>query len=376
MNFSKFKYCYFVNSVVLILVFVAPYLIYAKTSQSIKSFIDVLLLILYILVGFSLRRALLEIKYRQALLFAISFMLFGMLNMIVNSYFRSYNIVAPLAAYIGFVYVNKKSLSPIPFQLLMVFNYVYFYIIYYSLNPVNLLLPEHEFNVEAFTNTSSNLIPVILIINLYIFDILNVAKFKSSQNKFILIFAIINVALILLQRSRAGIVVSIIFLFIKLFKSYRRISYLFILLVLSLAYQYFPLISAYSEAAGSLDADSYSVDVRKENVDIFFDKMVTLKDIIFGYGVKFEFMTSAVTQNLAITIWNYYGILALILVGILILTRFINKKYIPISYYSVFILYSFFEGFFLSNYWDFAIYTLFFFNMNSVKESKFILSKN
>jgi hypothetical protein len=86
--------------------------------------------------------------------------------------------------------------------------------------------------------------------------------------------------------------------------------------------------------------------------------------MIVGFGRNFEFMTSAVTQNLAITIWNYYTIFPLILVLFLIFLRSITNKYLPLTYYSVFVLYSFFEGFFLSNYWDFIIYVLLFYSID------------
>jgi hypothetical protein len=351
------------NSFFLIIVFVAPYIVYAKTNLNIKTFIDVILFLMYIFVAIFLRKDIFKKKFTVVFLFAAIFVFFAIINQLLNGYFRVYNLVAPLAAYLGFVFVAQKDLNPIPFKLLMIFNYIYFYIIYYSLNPINFLLPETELNVEAFTNTSSNLIPAILIINLYIFDILDTTKFQSSQKRTITLFAIVNVILILLQRSRAGVLVSIIFLLIKLFENYRKAFYLFISLVAYLTFYFWPLLLAYSEAAGSIDTSSYSDDVRKENIDIFFSNMDSVKDMIVGFGRNFEFMTSAVTQNLAITIWNYYTIFPLILVLFLIFLRTITRKYLPLTYYSVFVLYSFFEGFFLSNYWDFIIYVLLFYTI-------------
>jgi hypothetical protein len=319
---------------------------------------------MYLMVAIFLRKDIFKRKFTIVFLFAAVFFFFAIINQLLNGYFRVYNLIAPLAAYLGFVFVAQKDLNPVPFKLLLIFNYIYFYIIYYSLNPINFLLPETEFNVEAFTNTSSNLIPAILIINLYIFDILDTTKFNSSQKRIITLFAIVNVILILLQRSRAGVLVSIIFLFIKLFENYRKVSYLFISIVAYATYHFWPLILAYSEAAGNIDTSSYSDDVRKENIDIFFSSMDSVKDMIVGFGRNFEFMTSAVTQNLAITIWNYYTIFPLILVLFLIFLRSITNKYLPLTYYSVFVLYSFFEGFFLSNYWDFIIYVLLFYSID------------
>jgi hypothetical protein len=352
------------NSFFLIIVFVAPYIVYAKTNLNIKTFIDVILFLMYIFVAIFLRKDIFKKKFTVVFLFAAIFVFFAIINQLLNGYFRVYNLVAPLAAYLGFVFVAQKDLNPVPFKLLMIFNYIYFYVIYYSLNPINFLLPETEFNVDAFTNTSSNLIPAILIINLYIFDILDTTKFNSSQKRIITVFAIVNVILILLQRSRAGVLVSILFLFIKLFENYRKVSYLFISIVAYATYYFWPLILAYSEAAGNIDTSSYSDDVRKENIDIFFSSMDSVKDMIVGFGRNFEFMTSAVTQNLAITIWNYYTIFPLILVLFVIFLRSITSKYLPLTYYSVFVLYSFFEGFFLSNYWDFIIYVLLFYTID------------
>lgn len=355
----------FLNSLILIFVYVLPYLAYAKTDSSYKLLLDFILFSLYVIVAVLLGKDLFNKRYRNAFYFSAFFIIFAIFNQLFNGYFRVYNLIAPLAAYVGFVFVSKKVLNPFPFVLLIIFNYIYFYLIYYAKNPLNFLISESELNVEAFTNTSSNLIPCILIINLYIFDILNAVKFQFRQSRIVLIFALINVFLVLLQRSRAGIVVSILFLFLKLYDSHRRLSYVLICIVALLSLYFMPLIVEYSEAAGKIDLDSYTTDVRKDNIDIFFNSMDSVKDAIFGFGSKFEFMTSAATQNLAITIWNYYTVVPLIIVLLIILVRFFQVNYLSIAYFSVFVFYSAFEGFFLSNYWDFIIYILFFYRINN-----------
>ncbi len=364
------------NSYLLIVVFVIPYLVYAKLSLFYKPIIDIILFLFYVLVAILLRGYLFKRKYERVFLFAMLFICFAAINQLFNGYFRVYNLVAPFAAFLGFVYVSEKTLSPRPFINLMLFNYTYFYLIYYSRNPLDFFIPEYDLNVEVFSNTSSNLIPVILIINLYVFDILNTVKFENKKKRVILLFSFLNVFLILLQRSRAGIFVSILFLFFQLFINYKKFSFIFLSIIIFLSYYYWPIIVSYTEAAGTMDSDSYSVDVRKENIDIFFNSMDSLKDILFGYGSFFEIMTVSATQNLAITIWNYYTIFPLLFVLILILLRVKKKNYLSITFYSVFISYSLFEGFFLSNYWDFIIYVLFFYKMKALENTNRAILQN
>lgn len=360
-----------VNSYLFLLVFILPYSIIALIDKSYKQYFDLFLVLSYIAIAIFLNKKLAKKQYIKIFLFSIVFCFFGILNQFVNRYISFYNIISPFAALLGYIIVLEYKLNRGLFNLLMIGNYIVFYIIYFSKNPLNLLVPETELITDSFTNTSSNLISAILIINLYICDILNFVKFNKKNDKYILCFAVINVILILIQRSRAGIIVSLIFLAVKLFEFNRKVFWFFLAAVIIVIIYYLDLINLYIEAAGGITGDSgYAEDARGKALKLFFLKMTSAKELFFGYGKEIEnFQVGGATQALFLNIWNYQGLIFLIILIFLLLARFFTTKgkMIPFTYFIPFLAYSIFEGFFLPNYWDFAIYLLLFYKLNNNK---------
>lgn len=365
------------NSLVLIFLFIVPYTVIASASATYKTFFDIALLLGYVLVALYLNRQLLGRKYLSALLFSCIFSFFGIINQLVNNYISFYNIIAPFAAFFGYVYVINHPLNRKLFNWLMIGNYIFFYLIYYSKNPINFFISEVELDVDFFTNTSSNLIPAVLIINLYICDVLDYVKFGKSNKKFILAFAVFNLILILLQRSRAGVIVSLIYLLIKIYEYNRKLFFAGIAIITTFIVINFDLLMLYIELAGGISDDAgYAEDARGIALNIFFSNM-SIKSFFFGYGKELMNLVPAATQALFLNIWNFQGLFFLIILGCIVLARFIgrHRRMLPLNYFLPILVYSVFEGFFLPNYWDFVIYFLLFYKISTpIKQEAYLNS--
>jgi hypothetical protein len=317
-----------------------------------------------------LNKELFKVKYNNALRFALLFIGTGVVNQLINGYISYYNLIAPFAAYLGYIYAIKYKFSEKMFTVLMIGNYLYFILIYYSRNSLDFFMPEAQMNTQFFINTSTNLIPAVLIINLYIYDLFNHFKFNNKSEKVIYIFAIINVILILLQRSRAGIVVSVIFLLLKTKQLNKKLFVLSLFIVFIFILQNQLIVNLYLDTTGGMTKiTDYEEDARGFVLKLFFANL-DMKSFFLGYGPDiFSLGRVFSTQSLFLNIWNYYSVVTLAITLYIVITRFTFqlKNMIPASFLITFLAYSLFEGFFLSNFWDFFIYIILFYKLDDSK---------
>jgi hypothetical protein len=247
----------------------------------------------------------------------------------------------------------------------MILTYIYFIILFFSLTPIELLslyeVPDEDDN---FKNTSTNIIPCVLINTLYAFDVINKVKNNGRNEKIIVSFAFINVLLILIQRSRAGIIVSIIYLLFKLFYSNKNLFWIFLGFGGVIAIKFSSLISLYLEATGGMtNYSDFAQDARGINFALFFNNM-DFSSFIFGYGKNMlKLGQEHLTVSMFISIWNYYGFFVLLLFLLIIVKRYLirNNNMVPPNYLLPFIAYALFETFFFPNFWDFSIYLVMFY---------------
>ncbi|MBA4408504.1 MAG: hypothetical protein C0397_03665 [Odoribacter sp.] len=351
------------NSLVLITLFILPYLVTSDISLRNVYLVYYMLIGCYIFLGLFMNKYLFNKEYRNVLFFTLMFVFFGVINQIINGYFSYFNLLAPLIAYLGYVFTHKNKLEFKVFNILIVSNYIYFIIVYYSKLSSFFLRIDDETDGLYFLNTSSNLIPCVLIINLFAYDIISKIKYENKNDKIITIYAAINVLLILIQQSRAGIIISIIYLLIKLFSTYRKffwvtaISFM-IFIIINLSF-----IIAYSDIIGGISKESdYLNDARGLQAKEFFTRL-DVSSFFWGYG-KTTFTASKFSsvQNQFLSIWNYYTFFTVFIFIVIIILRFILKdKYkIPFIYFIPFIIYGMFEGFYFPNFWDFSIYLMLF----------------
>jgi len=350
------------NSLVLILLFILPYLIVADLSLRDTYIFYYILVVSYIFLGLFMNKYLFNEEYRKALFFSLIFIFFGAINQIVNNYFNFYLLLAPIFAYLGYVFTLKNKLDFKIFDILIISNYIYFIIVYYLKLSSFFLRIDDEIDAFYFRNTSSNLIPCILIINLFAYDIISKIKYDNNREKIITIFAAFNVLFILIQQSRAGILVSIIYLMVKLFSKYRKLFWAVTISLSVLILAYSKLLMNYLDILGGMSKGVYTDDVRGMAANEFFNRL-DITSFFFGYG-KTSFTASQIssTHNQFLSIWSNYTFFSFFIFTVLVTSRFILKdKYIiPFIYFIPFILYGVFESFYFPNFWDFIIYLMLF----------------
>jgi hypothetical protein len=352
------------NSLVIILFFIMPYNVVAAIDISLRNLFYFFLIIFYFGLALFLNIDLFKKKYYNAFLFTLLIVISSGLNQWIYGYVSFFRIIAPFVAYLGYIYAIKYKFSARMFTLLMIGNYIYFIYIYYSKNSLDFFIPDSQMNTQSFINTSTNLIPAVLIINLYAYDLFNHFKFNHKNDKLILIFAIVNFLLILLQRSRAGIVVSLIFLLMKTQKINTRLLILSLFTFSFIFIKYFPFLTKYLDSTGGMtNYTDYVQDARGINIAIFFNNM-DFTSFILGHGTNmFKFGQDQMPMSMFFNIWNYYGFFVLLIFLLIITKRFLdrNKNMISPIYLLPFLAYSLFETFFFPNFWDFFIFLILFY---------------
>jgi len=368
----NFKIKSTINSILLSVFFLAPYTISGNIDYSQLYILYTVLCFFYFALAIFLRKYLLKKEHERALFFTFFFIVCVTLNQILNNYINLFNVIMPLIAYLGYVYTIKYDMNVKVFILLMILTYIYFIILFFSLTPIELLSSyEVPDEYDNFINTSTNIIPCVLINTLYAIDIINKVKNNGRYEKIIVLFAIINVILILIQKSRAGIIVSIFYLLFKLVYSNKNLFWIFIGFVGVIAYKFSSLIIFYLDTTGGMT--NYSEDARGINLALFFNNM-NFESFIFGYGINLlKLGQEHLTMSMFISIWNYYGLFALLFLLLIIVKRFLitNKNMVPPIYLLPFIIYAFFETYFFPNFWDFSIYLVLFY-----EKKYFGISKN
>jgi len=351
------------NSLVLITLFILPYLITADLKLKDMYLFYYILVSCYIILGLFMKEYLFNKEYRNALWFSLLFIFFGAFNQIVNGYFSYFNLLAPFIAYLGYVFTRKNELEFKVFDILIVSNYIYFIIVYYSDLDIYFFRPDNEINAYYFRNTSSNVIPCVLIINLFAYDIISKIKYDNKNDKIVTLFAALNVLFILIQQSRAGILVSIIYLLVKFFSSYRKLFWVVTTSFLILIITYNEFFLHYLDMLGGMSKGAdYTQDARGMAAKEFFDRLDS-SSFIWGYGrTTFTSSQFATTHNQFLSIWGNYTFFIIFILIALIIRRFILKdRYkIPFIYFIPFVLYGMFEGFYFPNFWDFIIYLMLF----------------
>ncbi|MEX0597103.1 MAG: hypothetical protein WD512_11440, partial [Candidatus Paceibacterota bacterium] len=180
----------------------------------------------------------------------------------------------------------------------------------------------------------------------------------------VLFYATINLVLIMIQQSRAALLVGLIMFSIVLYvylkendikinKAYIIPLFFFILYVLyKFGTPYYMLIT---EANTSF---SYTQNIRAEAQRTFFNNL-NFSRFFFGYPPGYDFLPASLqsfsyTYNVALDVWNRYSIFGLITLIIFLIKRVKDyKKYqLPVYFLIPIIIYSSVESIFLPRYWD------------------------
>lgn len=355
-----------INSIVFLLLFISPHIIYSVIPADFVSVYYIILPVCYLLIVLWFDVFFKKKRFIKPLLFSVSFLIFGIINLILHSSTAFFNLLAPIVAFLGYCFVFKKEIDLRIFDFFLVAMYIFFYFVYYSVIPDLFFRPFFDEDAAVFDNSSSNAIPMALNITLYAYIIMN-RFYLESNNKKILIFSIINVGLTVIQQSRAGLVISLLLFFLALFnydkkKMVKVLTGFFVVIVL-----YYKKIVEYTEVIGKLNGvEALNEDIRGEAQRSFFQNM-DLSKFLFGFEENFVYAVGSTgeilyTYNVFLDMWNKYSLFQLIIfIGVLLFRVFnYSKFHFPLYFFIPFLLYSMVESIFFPNFWDCIIYLLLF----------------
>ncbi len=358
-----------INSIVFLLLFISPHIIYSVIPKNIVSLYYIILPSCYFLISLRFSVYFKQKQFIKPLLFCSSFLILGILNLILHGSTAFFNLIAPIVAFLGYCFALKKEINLKMFDYFLISMYIFFYFVYFSVLPDLFFRPNFDEDAIVFDNSSSNAIPMALNITLYAYMIMN-RFYLESNNKKILLFSIINLGLTIIQQSRVGLIISLVLFFIALF-NYDKKKMKSVLMGFSIVFftvfLYYVEIMGFIDIIGNLNGlEALDEDIRGEAQRSFFQNM-DLFNFIFGYKENYVYAIATegditYTYNVFLDMWNKYGLFELVLfIGLLLFRIFrYSKFHFPLYFFIPFFLYSMVESIFFPNFWDCIIYILLF----------------
>lgn len=356
----------YLQSVIFVVFFVLQQIVaFTYSSVSLVSvYWFTIFLIVFILIGYKL--PLLSSKFKMERTFTL-IILISMSSMLLKGEsvgLLLQSIVCFSYGYIGYVFVRTHQIKLQIFDILLICLYIYFYNIYFSSKEI---LVNHSNEGDLFGISSSNSIAISLNIILAIYYIL----YKYYQSKRLLpivIFSISNFIFIVWQGSRIGVFVALLYVIIILYDFIKKkvslnIFFSSLILIIFLS---FILLKYDSYILNYIDGNSMQVDAYETNIRALARKSfvngLDFSSILLGYPSTHTFAGEKRTFNVFLDFWNYYGIVVMIIILIMILRRFFNyKKYeLPILLFCPLLCYCLVESFLSNSLWSIVWYFMFF----------------
>lgn len=265
---------------------------------------------------------------------------------------------------VGFSFLIDRKINTNVFYFVFIVLYVFFFIFYFNLNEDI----REEVNGDLFGHSSSNAISFSLNI-VWMFFYYTCKGNLDNKNKPLMVFAIINLLLIIVQGSRAGIIVAAVNILLIL-SNIKRIGNTTFICVLILSIF---LFNKYSDSLSNIidvenmkGFESYAEDVRGNAANQFF-LMMKPENLFLGYPPETEFGYVNRTFNAFLDFWSKYGLAPLVFLIIMLIRRIIKWKSfsIPIRDFSSLIIYSMVESIWGSTLWDILIYIVLFYSYDN-----------
>ena len=360
----------FISTFVFMALFISPQTLSAVLPEEYQKIYLLSLFTGYIFCGIFLftKRALFSNRNLKPLILTSCFIVLGLINLFIHKSTATFNILGPFIAYMGYCFFDKERINLIIFDYFLISFYIYYYIVYFSELPDLFFRPGFDEDAAVFDMSSSNAIPISLNITLYAYIICD--RFYNNENKGkIFVLALINFALIIIQQSRAGLIVSLVILAIASYhfsKKWLVISATIVSILIGVfVITYLEIIQTYLEIVGNIDPSALEEDIRGEAQTEFFKNM-NMSEIIFGHDKKVYAGEGdgalTYTYNVFLDMWDKYGIL----INVIFLGLFINRVMkrdnfeFPLYYFIPFFIYSMVESIFFPNFWDCIIYLILF----------------
>ena len=369
------------NNIIVVFLFLTPHIFLSIIPAVYSSFYSVILYSLA-LIFFLVKSNYLNSKYKSEILFAICFIFFGFINLILKNSTAFFNVAAPLFGLFGYLYIRgnvKMNINIIKYVI--VCFYIYFYFVYYSVIPDYFFRPGFDEDAIVFDNSSSNAISMTLVMLQFVYLILN-KYYKSDHIKTIFYFSIITVVLVFIQQSRAGLLIALFLFFTSFYEFNKKNAKRFMLLLtfsipILFVYYFEEILVIYDLFFSEYSLINVSESLRTDALSYFLSNL-NLNNFFIGYpdGTIFAsdpYTDLLYTYNVFLDVWNRYGFIPFIVLISVLLHRFFFYKryYFPLYYFIPFLLYSFVESIFFPNYWDCFIYLLIFTPIQNQKSNAY-----
>ncbi|MDB4505895.1 hypothetical protein N9229_01865 [Saprospiraceae bacterium] len=316
----------------------------------------------YLLLGVYLLVTNIPKNVTKPVIFGSIFFVLGGANLLIHGATQTFNLVCPFAAILAYILIQKKGINVNLFNWVLILLYLFYYYVYYSILPDLFFRPFFDEDGAVFDMSSSNAIPISLNNTLYAYMIMNKYYEESNKGK-IVCFSIINLVLILIQQSRAGILVAVVLCALALFEYSKKYFFTASIAVLLVSLVYIKEIVFFTEILGDINGiEAYEKDSRGEAQAQFFQNMDPFT-FVFGHTEKdYSDAGFGYTYNVFLDMWDRYGVLGFgTFWGVFILRVLKRNKFqFPLYYFLPFMLYSMVESIYLPNFWDIMIYLLLF----------------
>lgn len=216
----------------------------------------------------------------------------------------------PIISLANLVFITRNRINLRLFELLLIGIYIYYYFSYFL--GLQSVANKDLYDGDVFGTSSSNTIPICLNCILFLYFILN--KYYSEKNQLrILLLSIFNLVLIVIQESRAGIIVGLLITVMILYdmysykKSFKKSYFLMAVIVIMFigVWSYYTTIIDYFANIG-LESGSMDDSVRKY-AQLQFVHNMDIKTFFLGYGKGQLFEDLDRTFNSYLDLWNRYG---------------------------------------------------------------------
>ena len=356
------------ESLIFILMFVLPFPITCVSPPEKSIQIQYFFMTGYLALFIIKPNYLLKTLSGTSLCIVLIYIIGALVKYLVYEHLTVTSIILPIVAFYGYYYLEDKHIKLRVFDYLLLLLYVFFILTYFSKLPSLFMRVQFD-DGSWYGSSSSNAISIILINVLYIYEVLAYLQ-KDNRRWILFTFALINLFLVIAQQSRAGILISLLFVIWNLFqirktsksKIVRMSPWFLLIVVFYLIVNNQELISEYVDVVGDMSVSSYENDGRNRSVQAYFDNM-DLKVFLVGYPLdSMSYDGNSYTFNTFLDHWNKYTIIGFLLTIFLFLNRVLKQKryFFPLVFLVPFFLYGWVEPRYLPNYWDFFIYLMLF----------------
>lgn len=273
--------------------------------------------------------------------------------------------------FITFVYIDKKEIDYKTYLILYTLLYVFSYFSYFSFDEFT----RRRLDPDLFGHSSSNTIAMYLNVALWFLYVIQIEK-KIRKPLLLAAYSILNVYLILLQGSRAGLLVAVILCILILSDfvterfnvktaKMKVVSYtLFSMILVYYVFNNMNVIEEFVDVREFQGVSSYEEDARGIAMGAFFSQL-NIKTAIFGMPDTTLLLGGLNrTFNAFIDFWRRFGILPFVVLMYLVYCRIKNfKQYsVPLVALLPILFYSLFESLWGGTLWDMLIYISLFYS--------------